>query len=90
MTRVHQLADAAGSTTSAARHAAYYASIAQAANAVGTVVAGVAFGRPAGLNSLLVVGVAITVASMSTPVALITLARSWQGHGEPVGPVGNR
>lgn len=45
-----------------------------AANAVGTVVAGAVFGRLAGrvrLNSLLVVGVVITVASLMTLVALL-------------------
>ncbi|UNO38420.1 multidrug effflux MFS transporter [Streptomyces sp. MST-110588] len=50
-----------------------------ATNAVGTVVAGVLFGRLAGrvrLNSLLVVGVVITVASLLTLVTLLALGIS--------------
>lgn len=50
-----------------------------ATNAVGTVVAGVAFGRLAGrvrLNSLLVLGVAITVAFMITLVTLLAVGIS--------------
>ncbi|MEV5122760.1 multidrug effflux MFS transporter [Streptomyces decoyicus] len=56
-----------------------------ATNAVGTVVAGAMFGRLAGrvrLNSLLVTGVIITVASMTTLMSLLaigisTLATTW-------------
>ncbi|WP_246258273.1 multidrug effflux MFS transporter [Amycolatopsis anabasis] len=50
-----------------------------ATNAVGTVVAGAIFGRLAGrvrLNSLLVIGVVITVASMSTQVILLAIGIS--------------
>ncbi len=57
----------------------FAANAANAANAVGTVVAGAAFGRLAGhvrLNSLLVMGVALTMASTITLVALLAVGIS--------------